>query len=199
MTDLPFEIDFALDDWQAGDGNAAFNPIPAKLNLRHDRLDLTFDDGRAVWIEQQDGTIRIHGYLSAETGHDGPVNLDIEQTRFTVGTDDTNLLVVSSQPDTPGSVPAAEGTSKPHTQNIRSFLDLSTGHLREETTKWLSRDPGTFESETGYLVWVPGEHSDCARYPRELHIILSWARGVADYVMFDRDAPTDDRFAIFDW
>jgi len=76
MTDLPFEIDFALDDWQAGDGNAAFNPIPAKLNLRHDRLDLTFDDGRAVWIEQQDGTIRIHGYLSEETGHDGPVNLD---------------------------------------------------------------------------------------------------------------------------
>ncbi|UTS82734.1 hypothetical protein [Phaeobacter piscinae] len=87
MTPLPIELDLTLDDWQAEDGSVPPNPIQAKLKIQNNRIDLEFHDGRSVWIEQQDGKIRIHGYLSEETGHHEPMNLDIEDTQFVVSTD----------------------------------------------------------------------------------------------------------------
>jgi hypothetical protein len=196
MTELPFEVDFVLEDWRAEDASSRADPIEVALKLRHERIDLAFGDGRSLWIEQQAGTIRVHGYLSEATGHDIPVNLDIEEARFTVSIDDAGA---KSRSDLPLLVVRSDSAPKAAPYNIRTFLDLSTGHLREDTTKRLSRDPGTFESETGYLVRVPGDYFDADRYPDELLTILKAAKSVADYVMFDRDVPTDDRFPVFDW
>lgn len=83
--------------------------------------------------------------------------------------------------------------------NIRPFLDLSTAHLRYPTTQWLSSQPGTFESETGYVVWVPTEFSEETKYPDELIAIFKATLGVVDYIMFDRDGPMDGRFPVYDW
>lgn len=196
MTNPPTELDITLEDWQAGDGTSPSNQISAKLKLHRDRVDLKFDDGRAIWIEQQSGTIRVHGYLPDSTGYDAPETLNIERARFIVGGTDADVV---SSPVEANAASSAIAVVKSASPNLRNFLDLSTGHLREETTRLLSRDPGTFESETGYLVWVPGTYSDAEGYPDELLTILKAANGVADYVMFDRDAPTDDRFPIFDW
>lgn len=49
----------------------------------------------------------------------------------------------------PIQILATEAASKASPAMLRSFLDLSTGHLRESTAGWLSQDQGTFESETG--------------------------------------------------
>lgn len=83
----PIVIDMTLADWQCEDGSTPENPMGLQVSLWHTRIDLKFQDGRSIWIEQQDGKVRIHGYLSEETGHHEPVNLDIEDTRFVVSTD----------------------------------------------------------------------------------------------------------------
>ncbi|MFG5379616.1 hypothetical protein [Yoonia sp. R2-816] len=83
----PIKIDMTLDDWRAEDGSIADNPISTKVSLWHNRIDLFFEDGRAIWIEQKDGVICVHGYLSEATGHVEPANLYIERTKFKVSAD----------------------------------------------------------------------------------------------------------------
>lgn len=83
----PIKIEMNLDDWQAEDGSVEDNPISTKVSLWHNRIDLFFEDGRSIWIEQQDGIICVHGYLPEATGHVEPANLYIERAKFKVSAD----------------------------------------------------------------------------------------------------------------
>ena len=99
----------------------------------------------------------------------------------------------------PLQVLATDGGTRLRATNIRPFLDLSTAHISEETANWLTKDGRAFSSETGFLIWVPGEYIGDPAFPDDLLTLLKAALGVADYLMLDRDAPTDERFQIFDW
>lgn len=79
----PIVIDMALADWQSEDGSVPENPIGTQVSLWHTRIDLKFQDGRSIWIEQQDGKIRIHGYLSEETGNGEPMTLTLNLSPLT--------------------------------------------------------------------------------------------------------------------
>jgi len=87
LSEEPIEITAALADWQSEDGSAPSNPLNIKLSVQATRIDVEFKDGRALWIEQENGKIRVHGYLPEGTGHCEPVNLDIGKDRFVVSTD----------------------------------------------------------------------------------------------------------------
>jgi hypothetical protein len=91
------------------------------------------------------------------------------------------------------------------TPTVRTFLDLSTGHLREETCRQLGDYEGVIahEMEYGWLMYVPvpdddaGDQSD---WPEELLPIMRLAHTVGcAYILFDADAPHTENLPIFDW
>ncbi|MGH0003166.1 hypothetical protein ACQU0X_24110 [Pseudovibrio ascidiaceicola] len=81
--------------------------------------------------------------------------------------------------------------------NVRNFLDLSTGHLMTATRELLDAQAlsiTTYPNEYGWLVRVPSEDSvlDLKSYPQDLLECMALARKKAcDYILFDRDAGTD--------
>lgn len=86
---------------------------------------------------------------------------------------------------------------------IRSFLDLSTAHLREETRDNLSSYESVVAYETtyGWLVYA-SEDADSAEgddWPSELLPIIKLARANGcEYILFDADAPETDALPTFD-
>lgn len=66
--------DVELDDWRSADGSVAPNPLQLRISVQDDRVDLTTPDGRAIWIESENLTLRLHVYSSDE---DEPLNIDV--------------------------------------------------------------------------------------------------------------------------
>lgn len=89
---------------------------------------------------------------------------------------------------------------------IRTFLDLSTAHLSEETCRDLNSYDGVtaYKTTYGWLMYVPDENADGLAeegdWPAELLPIVKLARtnGCA-YILFDADAATSDLLPTFDW
>lgn len=82
--ELPAELNFELEDWQTEGNETKKEPLSLKLTAKSTRIDLSVDDGRALWIEQQNGTLRLHSYLPDDISDQEPVNLNIEPERITV-------------------------------------------------------------------------------------------------------------------
>lgn len=86
---------------------------------------------------------------------------------------------------------------------VRTFLDLSTGHLTVETRALLdSKDAPVpvHRNEHGWLAWVPTDEAnlqDTFYYPADLVACFKHARALGcDYILFDCDAERDD---ALDW
>lgn len=94
---------------------------------------------------------------------------------------------------------------------IRSFLDLSSGHLSPETQAWLDAQladdllrapenaPAAMiaggKTRYGWFVYAPEDVSD--GLPKDLMIVLRKAREQgAEYVLLDCDAPPDPLLPI---
>lgn len=101
---------------------------------------------------------------------------------------------------------------------IRSFLDLSTGHVSRETSEWLNaRAQATIEAEhanseppvlwvasTGYGWFLYARHDleilDRIGVPEDLKAVMRLASEMAaEFIMFDRDAPILDNLPFHDW
>ena len=88
---------------------------------------------------------------------------------------------------------------------IRKFLDLSTGHLREETCDQLNALEGLhpYETEHGWFLYATpnaAEYAEKHDWPQEVLPILELARANdCDYVMFDADAPEVDGLPYWEW
>ncbi|WNV83096.1 hypothetical protein [Umezawaea sp. Da 62-37] len=94
------------------------------------------------------------------------------------------------------------------THAIRTFLDLSTGHLREQTCRHLADYKGIIAHEFtyGWLMYIhdPDDDSvepiDQADWPDELAPIIQLAQASGcDYVLFDADGPHADNLPVFAW
>ena len=87
---------------------------------------------------------------------------------------------------------------------IRTILDLSTAHLREETCDRLGSYEGVLAYRTKYgrLMYAPDSCdrlADQGDWPEELLPIVKLARdNDCGYVLFDADAPEVDRLPTFD-
>lgn len=88
---------------------------------------------------------------------------------------------------------------------IRTFLDLSTGHLREQTCQQLGDYDGVTAHHLtyGWLLYVrdpDDEPADRADWPDELVPILRLAQACGcAYVLFDADGPQTDDLPVFEW
>lgn len=93
---------------------------------------------------------------------------------------------------------------------ISRYLDLSTGHLKQETMRWLSQADPTRSNcagmtiaayEYGAFVSVPEEDRigaiDC---PEDLKVVLRYARKKGlGVIRFDADAEVLADLIHFDW
>lgn len=79
---LHFELQAdELHDWEGID------PEPARYvtTKEDDQVSLTFEDGTTVWVEKQEGRIRVHCFCAAK---DEPVNVEIYGDRIEVDLSD---------------------------------------------------------------------------------------------------------------
>lgn len=81
------DIKLTLEDWQAEDGSSPANPIPTVISAHPQRITVSFADGRSISIEQEFGSIRVHGYLPTDSGVDEPLSMSISHTDFSITTD----------------------------------------------------------------------------------------------------------------
>ncbi|MFB7763674.1 DUF5983 family protein [Streptomyces xiamenensis] len=86
---------------------------------------------------------------------------------------------------------------------VRSFLDLSTAHLREKTRDSLGSYPGivAYQTTHGWLMHAPEKDdlTEEAGWPSELLPIIKQAHANdCAYVLFDGDAPQTDALPTFD-
>ena len=76
---------------------------------------------------------------------------------------------------------------------IRTFLDLSTEHLDEESVNWINAAAAGGDEPVGFMphgwfCWAPEEYGD-AEPPACLKRIHAYAREHgAEYILFDGDA-----------
>ncbi|QFZ20525.1 DUF5983 family protein [Saccharothrix syringae] len=89
---------------------------------------------------------------------------------------------------------------------IRTFLDLSTSHLREQTCLQLDDHEGVVAHNLrhGWLLFVPDPADEAASgdidWPDELVPIVELAQASGcSYVLFDADGPQLDGLPVFDW
>lgn len=93
---------------------------------------------------------------------------------------------------------------------VRRFLDLSTAHLPEQVMNGPLNSFAhvvAYEFEFGALLWVPpikpdNDIEDLAAQgvPEEIVHIWRYARSLdCDYVLFDRDADTNDDLPTWEW
>lgn len=70
-----------LHDWEGIDGD------PARYVLRKedDQISLYFDTGACIWVEKQEGRIRVHCYCA---GREEPINIEIYGDRVEVDMED---------------------------------------------------------------------------------------------------------------
>ncbi|MCG7629047.1 hypothetical protein MHM88_14645 [Epibacterium sp. MM17-32] len=74
-----------LKDWQEEDGGpSAFYGIDTEA----DRIDIVFTSGESIWIERQDGRIRVHCFHAK---NDAPVNVEIYGDRIEVDRHDHDV------------------------------------------------------------------------------------------------------------
>jgi hypothetical protein len=94
---------------------------------------------------------------------------------------------------------------------LRSFLDVSSGHLSPETWKWLDdqfadsvlRDPRSEgaariaggKTRYGWLVYAPEGITDGVPEHLTLALLAAREQGV-EYILFDCDAPLDENLPI---
>lgn len=72
-----------LDDWQ----DDRTNPVRVRIETKPDRIDLSLEDGRHVFLEWQDGVLRVHAYAP---NREEPMNLEIHPDRVEI--DDHDYL-----------------------------------------------------------------------------------------------------------
>jgi hypothetical protein len=88
---------------------------------------------------------------------------------------------------------------------IRTFLDLSTTHLREETCARLGSFEGmlAYKTEHGWWMYAPSSVDGLTErydWPPELLPIIRLARSNdCAYVLFDADASAIDLLPVFHW
>ncbi|KZL17668.1 hypothetical protein PsAD2_03004 [Pseudovibrio axinellae] len=87
--------------------------------------------------------------------------------------------------------------------NVRNFLDLSTGHLLPSTRDLLDGELLSirmFQHEYGWLLPTLSEdHPDLGAIPSDLLACIALARKRScDYILFDRDASPDDDLIYYD-
>lgn len=91
---------------------------------------------------------------------------------------------------------------------IRKFLDLSTAHLPQSVMEGLSGFENVVaytHGEYGAFLWVPDDPQESNDFmdepiPAEVLAVQLYARSLGcDYVMFDRDADTDEALPTWDW
>jgi hypothetical protein len=89
---------------------------------------------------------------------------------------------------------------------VRKFLDISTGHLTQETRDKLDHGEITstyYPMTYGWFVWVPDEpmlpENEPERWPDDLRECILYARSQGcDYIMFDGDAEYCDELRAYD-
>jgi hypothetical protein len=100
---------------------------------------------------------------------------------------------------------------------IRSFLDLSTGHLSTETRAWLdeqgrtaalcrtSMDPRPAfcmaSTSDGWLCWagMEDDEANLQALPLDLIQCIRRAKNLGcDYILFDSDADTDEALHVYE-
>ncbi|GAB2717052.1 DUF5983 family protein [Kitasatospora kifunensis] len=102
----------------------------------------------------------------------------------------------TAQPAPPNPTPSRGRTTGP---NIRSFLDLSTGHLTPEVRADLDdyEDVVAYRTTYGWLLYASEDPE--GEWPPELLPIVRLARDHGcEYVLFDADAPVVDALPVFD-
>lgn len=87
---------------------------------------------------------------------------------------------------------------------IHSLLDLSTGHLKEETARFLDETPIDLwpisggRTRYGFLISVPDELTRTIE--EDLQACLAFARRHnCPYILFDRDAAHHPALQRYDW
>jgi hypothetical protein len=65
-----------LEDWQDNGQSTT-----AEVTTQFDRIDIGFGTGAHVWIEHEDGRIRVHCY---HKGADSPLNVEIHEDRIEI-------------------------------------------------------------------------------------------------------------------
>lgn len=94
--------------------------------------------------------------------------------------------------------------------SVLSYLDLSTGHISQETCNgWLKEDPQNLviaEYEWGYFVSVPSDTADtplevlAQDMPEDLAKVLEYARANGcTIVRFDGAGYEMDELPTYDW
>lgn len=91
---------------------------------------------------------------------------------------------------------------------IRKFLDLSTAHLPQHIMNGplnSFENVVAYDTQYGALLWVPDDPQESndgmdESVPAEVLAVQLYARSLGcDYVLFDRDADTDDALPTWDW
>ena len=54
---------------------------PAKVEIQKDRIDIYFQNDRSIWIEQEDGVIKVHCY---GPGNDEPTSIRLSRAGLTL-------------------------------------------------------------------------------------------------------------------
>lgn len=89
-------------------------------------------------------------------------------------------------------------------ENVRRFLDLSTGHLKPETRDQLDKGfaPGALYPHCegyGWIMNVPDMIDEADKPGEDMQACIDKARALrCDYILFDRDAPEIDGLPLYD-
>ncbi len=93
----------------------------------------------------------------------------------------------------------------PAAYQVRTFLDITTGHLPKRICERLGSYEAVVAYETtwGWFMWVPQDPDDpdnTAGVPAEVLAVQRYARRYGcDYVLFDSDAETVEGLPVWDW
>lgn len=72
-----------LDDWRYYDGEDEVprDPVSYQIEMTPARIYVEFGSGESLWIEREEGRIRVHAY---HPGRDEPVNVEIHKDRIEI-------------------------------------------------------------------------------------------------------------------
>ncbi|MCL8382077.1 DUF5983 family protein [Xanthobacter aminoxidans] len=87
---------------------------------------------------------------------------------------------------------------------LRTFLDLSTEHMKPETAHNLDVTPiaewSVAGGRTGHGYFIYAHDEDDGSIPPDLWAVMCFARERgAEYILFDCDAATVEGLPTFDW
>ena len=95
---------------------------------------------------------------------------------------------------------------KKHQSNprVRTFLDLSTAHLTEETRlRWANGEFDKFLTYVadpyGWWLWTGSEEGLLQQVPADIHAVVAYARNLGcDWIKFDRDAEIVNDLPVYE-